>query len=71
MIGLLNSIITTITSLLNFLIMSVTSLVNLIIHIPTYISFLTTSIGFLPSIILPFAIATIMLYSVKFIIGRQ
>lgn len=70
MISLLQSIVDTITSLVSFVIHTVTSLLNLIAHIPSYISFLTVSIGYLPSIVMPFAIASISLYVVFLILNR-
>lgn len=71
MISLLQSIVDTIVSLVGFLIHSVESLINLIAHIPSYVSFLTVSIGFMPTIIMPFAIASISIYVVFLILGRK
>lgn len=70
MIKLLQSIVDTIVSLVSFVIHTVTSLVNLIAHIPSYVSFLTVSIGYLPTIIMPFALASISLYVVFLILNR-
>lgn len=70
MIDLLTSIVNVISSLIGFLIHSIESLFNLIAHIPTYVSFLTVSIGYLPSIVIPFAIASISVYVVFLILNR-
>lgn len=71
MIKLLQAIVDTITSVIGFVIHTVESLINLIAHIPTYVSFLTVSIGYLPTIIMPFAIASVSLYVVLLILGRN
>ena len=71
MIGLLRSIVDTITAVLGFFVHTVTSLINLLAHIPTYVDFLVTSIGFLPAIIMPFAIASVSIYVVFLILGRN
>lgn len=70
MIDLLRSIVDTISALIGFVINIVTSLINLLLHIPTYVDFLITSIGFLPSIILPFAVASISIYVVFLLLNR-
>lgn len=70
MIDLLTSFINTVSALVNFIISSISSLIQLITLLPTYISYLTVSIGFLPSILIPFAIATISVYVVFLIIDR-
>lgn len=70
MIKLLQSIVDTVVSLVSFVIHTVTSLLNLIAHIPSYVSFLTVSIGYLPSIIMPFAIASVSIYVVFLILNR-
>ena len=70
MITLLQSIVDTIVSLVGFVIHSVESLINLIMHIPSYVSFLTVSIGYLPSVIMPFCIASVSIYVVFLILNR-
>ena len=70
MIRLLQSIVDTITSLISFVIHTVTSLINLIAHIPSYVSFLSVSIGYLPTIVMPFCIASVSLYVVFLILNR-
>ena len=70
MISLLTAIVDTIKSLLLFVIHSFDSLINLFLHIPTYVSFLTSSISNLPSIIIPFAMATISVYVIFLVLNR-
>ena len=71
MISLLQSIVDTITSLIGFVIHSIESLINLIAHIPSYVSFLTVSIGYLPTIVMPFCIASISIYVIFLVINRS
>lgn len=71
MITLLQSIVDTVTSLVGFVIHSVESLINLIAHIPSYVSFLTVSIGYLPTIVMPFCIASISIYVVFLLVNRS
>lgn len=70
MISLLTSIVDFITSVVGLLIHTIESLVNLFLHIPTYVSFLSVSIGYLPTMIIPFAIASVSIYVVFMIINR-
>lgn len=70
MLDLLSSIANIIVSLVQLVISTINSFVNLILNIPTYITFLTSSIGFLPDIVIPFALATVALWVVLFMIGR-
>lgn len=70
MIGLLRAIVDTITSLVSFVINTIFSLLNLLAHIPTYVDFLITSIGFLPNIVVPFCIASVSIYVVFLILNR-
>lgn len=71
MLDVLNSLLNTVTSIIQFVVNSVTSLVNLLIKIPTYTTFLISSINVLPSIFIPFAIACVSLYVVLFMVGRR
>lgn len=71
MITLLQSIVDTIVSLIGFVIHTVESLINLIAHIPSYVSFLTVSIGYLPTMIMPFCIASISIYVVFLLLNRS
>lgn len=69
MIGLLQSIVDTITSLLMFLWHTITSILALIAHLPTYLDFLVTSIGYLPDMVLPFCIAAVSIYAVYVVLS--
>lgn len=70
MIDVLTSILDAITSVIGLVINIFTSLISLLAHIPTYTDFLITSIGFLPTVILPFAVASISVYVVFLLLGR-
>lgn len=70
MISILQSFVQTVSALIMFVINSISSLLRLIVHIPEYVAFLTTSINVLPAIIIPFALASISLGAVLFILGR-
>lgn len=70
MIGLLQSIVDIVTSLVNFLVNIITSFVNLLGHIPTYTAFLISSVSYLPTVILPFALASISIYVIFLILNR-
>lgn len=70
MISLLRSIVDAFNALIGLIINIFTSLINLLMHIPTYQDFLVTSIGFLPSMILPFAVASVSIYIVFLILNR-
>ena len=71
MISLLESIVNTLSALGAFIVHSIESLFNLLENIPAYVSFLTVSIGYLPNAIMPFAIASISVYVVYLILGRN
>lgn len=71
MINLLTSIVNTIVSLVAFVVHALESLFSLITRIPTFISILVTSIGFAPNVIMPFAMATVSISVVLFIVGRN
>lgn len=71
MISLLQSIVDTVISLVAFLLHSIESLLNLLLHIPSYVSFLTVSLGYLPSLVLPFALASVSIYVVFLVLGRN
>lgn len=70
MVQIFNSFLTIISSLMSFLIHTITSLVSLIAHVPVYVSFLVASINVLPAIVIPFALASISLGAVLFMLGR-
>lgn len=71
MITLLKSIVTIISSLINFVIHAISSLINLFLHIPQYLAFITTSLDVLPDVIIPFALATVSIYAVFFVLNKQ
>lgn len=70
MISLLKSVVDFLLSIGGIIVHTIESLVNLFLHIPTYVSFLSVSISYLPTIILPFAIASISIYVVFIVINR-
>lgn len=70
MLSVLRSMLETIVALIGFITHAVSSLVTLIAHIPAYTAFLVSSINVLPAIIIPFAIASVSLGAVLFILGR-
>lgn len=70
MLDILNSVIITITSVITFLVHQIETLLSFLLHIPQYIVFVTTTVGFLPSLILPFAVASITIWVCLFLLGR-
>lgn len=70
MIDLFKSIVDFLVSIGGIVVHTIDSLVNLFLHIPSYVSFLSVSISYLPTIILPFAIASISIYVVFIVINR-
>lgn len=71
MINLLQSIVTIVTTVINFFIHTIESLISFFLNIPTYTAFLINSINILPSVIIPFALASISLYVMLMVIGRN
>ena len=71
MIKILLSILGFITSLVKYLISMFTSLISLIVKIPSYIAWLVEVVAVLPAILIPFIVASISVYAVLFILGRQ
>ena len=70
MIEFFKSIVDVVTSLLHFAVHTVTSLIALITRIPTYISFLISSISFMPEIVYPFIVASLSVLVVLLIVNR-
>lgn len=70
MLNILSQIVNTIIALVSFFIHTIESFINLLLHLPSYITFLTQSIGFLPALLIPFAVASISIYVVLMIVGR-
>ena len=71
MISLLKSIVDIISSLFAFIVNTIKSLLVLLTHLPTYTDFLVSSISYLPSVVLPFALASVSIYVILFIINRK
>lgn len=71
MLDILNQIATTFVSMVQFVINTIESFVNLISKIPQYTAFMVQAIGLLPAIMIPFAIASISIYVVLMILGRN
>ena len=71
MITIFMTILNVISSLIHLVINIINGLISLIVHIPTYISFLTVTIGYLPAILIPYLVASVSIYVVLFIIGRS
>lgn len=71
MISLLQSIVNTIISLVSFVISAITSLVALLMRIPTFVSILVSSIGFMPTVWMPISLVTISISVILMVVGRQ
>lgn len=71
MIQLLESIVNIITTFTEFIINTIQSLVALIGQIPTYVSFLTSIILYLPPFVYPFVIACLSIIVVQYILNRK
>lgn len=70
MIKLLTSIVDIISSVISLVINVITSLINLLLHIPTYTDFLVSGISFLPTVIMPFALASVSIYVIFLLLNR-
>lgn len=71
MIKVLTSIVTLFNTLVTFFINTFKSIFMLISKIPDYTTFLSTAIASLPLVIIPFMAASISVYVVLFILGRN
>lgn len=71
MIKILLSFLKFLGTAINFLISTVNSLFSLIANIPTYIQWLVGVVAVLPEILIPFIVASISIYAVLFILGRE
>ena len=71
MIDLLRTIVNGITSIFNLTVHTLQSLIYFLLKIPTYISFFIDSLDLLPAVIVPFAIASIYIYVMYFILSRE
>ena len=71
MLNALRSILDIITNLINLVINIFESLINLISNIPNYLNVVTGAIGWLPNVLMPFALASLSLYIVLFLLNRR
>jgi len=71
MLGILQSILETITMLVNFLINMIVGLVNFIMMIPTYFAFTISLIDVVPAFATVFFTAGLTLTIILFLINRQ
>lgn len=71
MFSILSAIANTIVTLVTFIISALNSFIQLIINIPDYFQFLVNSINLLPTVVIPFAILSVTIYIVLFILGRK
>lgn len=67
----LQSIGDMISNLFNFLLNTITSLFDLVKVIPKFITYLTSTIGFLPSFVTVFAVGTVSVAVIYLILGRS
>lgn len=70
MIEILNRLAESFSTIFNLATNIIMSFVNLFVKIPSYSQFLISSINLLPIILLPFALASLSIYIVIFIVGR-
>lgn len=70
-LNFLKSIGSLIVSLVSFIMQMIESLGTLITQIPAFISFLSASVTILPAVIIPFVLASISIYVVYLIVGRE
>ena len=61
----------TITTIINLVIGFISGLFNLFIKIPVYFDVLISSINFLPSFIIPFAIASLSIMVIQYVVNRR
>ena len=71
MIDLLKSIVDSIIAVADFFWHTIESLFVFITHIPVYLTFIFDSLSVLPAVIVPFAIASIYIYVMYFILARE
>lgn len=71
MLNLLKSIVDTIRFVLDFAIHTIQSLLYFLIKIPSYVAFFAQSFDILPAVIIPFAIASMYIYILYFIMARD
>lgn len=71
MITLLKSIVDSIVAVANFIWHTIASLFLFIKNIPIYLTFIFDSLSVLPAVIVPFAIVSIYIYVMYFILSRE
>lgn len=71
MLNVLRSFLDIVINLVNLVINIVESLINLISNIPNYLNVVTGAIGWLPNALMPFALASVSLYIVLFLLNRR
>lgn len=71
MLNALRSILDIITSIIAFVYNAFASLLSLIQQIPQYVSMITVSVGYLPTVLIPFAIASVSLSVLLFMVNRK
>lgn len=71
MLNILSQIANTIIAVVTFFIHTLESFINLMMHLPSYITFFRQATGFLPAILIPFTLASLSIYVVLFIVGRN
>jgi len=71
MIELFKSLLQVVTTVITFFIHSIESLIAFFLNIPTYSAFLINSVNLLPSVVIPFAVASISLLIIMLVIGRN
>lgn len=70
MFGLLSTLVNTVMSIAGFIINTFQSLFILVSSIPAYISYLVVGIGYLPSQLFAFAMVSLVLFAVLFMLDR-
>lgn len=70
-VDILKAIANIIASLIQFIVSTLESLFSLFSNLPQYLSFVTTSINVLPAVIIPFALASISIFVIYLVIGRN
>lgn len=71
MIEALRSLIDTIIALVSFFTHAIFSLFVFISKIPQYVVFLSASLNTLPEVIIPFAVASVSVYVLYFVLNRE
>ena len=71
MLNALESILSLFANIGQLIINIFTSLLNFLLNIPNYVNVLSTAIAFLPAVLVPFALASVSVYVVLFVIDRR